>query len=54
MEQSLSITFRIRKQDELLMEHFSRIVKGDQSFEIRRLLNLAIKIEQNQLKSNNR
>lgn len=36
---------RIRKGDDLLREHFSTIKESDHSYEVRRLLEKAIKIE---------
>lgn len=36
---------RIRKSDDLLREHFENIKDGDRAYEIRRLLEKAIKIE---------
>lgn len=37
---------RIRQNDDLLREHFSEIKPNDRAYEIRRLLEKAIKIEQ--------
>lgn len=36
---------RIRKHDDILREHFSKINNGDRAYEIRRLLNKAILAE---------
>lgn len=36
---------RIRKSDDLLREHFATIKEGDRAHEIRRLLEIAIKLE---------
>lgn len=41
---------RIREEDKLIREHFSKIKEGDYSYEIRRLLEKAIKIEQKEKK----
>lgn len=39
---------RIRKGDDLLRDHFSKIKESDHSYEVRRLLEKAIKIERKQ------
>jgi hypothetical protein len=39
------LTARIRKDDELLREYFSKIKQSDWPYEIRRLLEKAIEIE---------
>jgi hypothetical protein len=36
---------RIRKEDDVLREHFSNVKKADHAFEVRRLLEKAILIE---------
>lgn len=41
---------RIRKSDDLLREHFKNIKDGDRAYEIRRLLEKAIKIEREEQK----
>lgn len=37
---------RIREEDTLIREHFSKIKQSDHAYEVRRLLEKAIKIEQ--------
>ncbi|KAF2421668.1 MULTISPECIES: hypothetical protein [Bacillus subtilis group] len=39
---------RIRKGDDLLREHFSQVKESDHAYEVRRLLEKAIKIERKQ------
>lgn len=39
---------RIRKGDDLLRGHFSDVKEGDRAYEIRRLLEKAIKVEQDE------
>lgn len=39
---------RVRKDDDLLREYFSNIKKADRPYEVRRLLEKSIKLEQKQ------
>lgn len=39
------VTARLRKEDNLLREHFSKVKSSDQAYEVRRLLEKAIKME---------
>lgn len=53
MENAMMIQCRIRPQDTLILDYLKKIPKGDQSYEIRRLLSKAIKIEQKEKIDNN-
>lgn len=46
------LTARIRKDDVLLKEHFEHIKESDHAYEVRRLLEKAIEIEQEEKKLN--
>lgn len=46
MSDNKMLVARIRKDDHLLREYFSKIKPSDHAYEIRRLLEKAIKIEQ--------
>ncbi len=47
---SVLLQARIRENDTLIMEHFQSVKKGDYSYEVRRLLEKAILIEQSEEK----
>jgi hypothetical protein len=42
---------RIRRDDDLIKEHFETVKRGDRAYEIRRLLEKAIKIERKEKES---
>lgn len=46
------LTARIRRDDTLLKNHFSDIKDSDHAYEVRRLLEKAIKIEQEEKEMN--